>query len=169
MPAPFGKASQHNSPFSFILIWQRSSSRSGTVHASVRAFGIFPPLVPLLPCWSIVIAAFETECLPRHLESATGRSSRSNAGFKGQQALAPAEAWKSGRADLEFRLHCSGEKVETRLSGTQRHDHVPNTSQWGQHRSGARFRNLQEVQKRGQWRAFSCAARLCLTCVCLHA
>ena len=85
--------------------------------------------MPLLPCWSVVIAAFETECLPTQ-ERAMGRSSWTNAGDKGRQTLAPAEAWKSERADLEFRLRCSGEKVETvnRLSGTQRHDHVPNTS-----------------------------------------
>ena len=126
--------SWNNSPFSanlltaFILISLVTCMRPSELLA-LRKKDLVPPLMPLLPCWSVVIAAFEAECLPRQ-ERAMGRSSWSNAGFKGQQALAPAEVRKSGRADLEFRLHCSGEKVETvnRLSGTQRHDHAPNTS-----------------------------------------
>ena len=56
-----------------------------------------------------------------------------------QQDLAPAEAWKSARADLECRLPCTGEDVQNsnRLSRNQWHDHLTNSS---------RFRTLQEVQ-----------------------
>ena len=137
---------------------------AGDVHASVRASGIegfVPPLLPLLPCWSVVIAA-----------SATGVSTKTGRGPRwvgrhgpavaslGQQAPAPAQGGKSGREDLELRLPCSSKDVQdsNRLFGTQRHDHVRITSQWGQHRVRG-FRTLQEVQKRGQWRAFSSVAR----------
>ena len=67
----------------------------------------------------------------------------------GQQALAPAGVWKSRRVEQEFRLLFIGENVQNshRLSGTQRCDHVPNTSQWGQHRSGARVQNFAKSPK----------------------
>ena len=78
----------------------------------------------------------------------------------GQQALAPAEGWKSGRADLEFRLPCSTKHVlhSNRFSAIHRLDHVPNTSQWSQHRSGAQVQNFARNPKRGR-RAFSSVAR----------
>ena len=50
---------------------------------------------------------------------------------------------KSGRENLEFRLSWCSKNVQegNRHFGTQRYDFVPNTSQWRQHRSGARFQN----------------------------
>ena len=51
----------------------------------------------------------------------------------GEQALAPTQKRKPRRADLELRLPCLGENSQesNRLFGTQRHDHAPDTSQWG--------------------------------------
>ena len=72
----------------------------------------------------------------------------------GQQALALVEVWTSGSADLEFPLPCSSKIVQNsnRRFWTQRHDHVPNTSQWSQHRfqnsaRSARTRSVESVQQ----------------------
>ena len=61
----------------------------------------------------------------------------------GQQALAPAKVWKSGRDRLEVRLPCRSKIVQdsNQRFGTQRLAHVPNTPQWSQHRSGTRFQH----------------------------
>ena len=94
-------------------------------------------------------------CLPR-LGSATGLSSWTSAGFNGSTSSCPAEVWTYGKADVEFQLPCSSNILQdgNRRFGTLRHDHVPNTSQWSQHRSGAGFPELGKKKKRSQWRAF---------------
>ena len=63
-----------------------------------------------------------------------GRSSWTSAGFNWSVSSCPAEVRKSGRENLEFRLPCSIKTFQdgNRHFGTQRHDHVPNTSQWSQ-------------------------------------
>ena len=61
----------------------------------------------------------------------------------------PTDCWEPRRADLELRLPCSGENVQgsNPLFGTQRHDHVPDTPRWGQHRSGAWVLNSARSSK----------------------
>ena len=63
-----------------------------------------------------------------------------------QQAFAPAEGWKSGRTDLEYRSLGCGEQNENnnRLFGSQRQHQAPSTSQLDQQRSGARVQNFQK-------------------------
>ena len=54
---------------------------AGDVHSPVRACGLLvPPLVILLPCWSVVIATSRTGVSTK-TGSATGRASWTSAGF----------------------------------------------------------------------------------------
>ena len=70
---------------------------------TLKSKDLAPPLVARLPFWSIVIAASETG-----VSTKTGiRDGSDLVALMGQQALAPAAVWKSGRADLEFRSPCS--------------------------------------------------------------
>ena len=56
--------------------------------------------------------------------------------------------WKFGRLDLVFRLPCISKIVQDgNRFGNQRHDHVPNTSQWSKHRSAAGFQNSAKGAK----------------------
>ena len=86
---------------------------------------LVPRLVPPLLCLSAVIAASEI-----------GMTTKK----KGPRWVGP-HGPHVGEENLEFRLPCSSKDVRhsNRFSGAQPHVHVPNASQWGQHRSGARF------------------------------
>ena len=66
----------------------------------------------------------------------------------GQQAPAPAQGGESGGGNLEFRLLCSSKDAQDSNGrfGTPRLDHVPNTSQRGQHRSVARFQDSEKFK-----------------------
>ena len=133
----------------FILILRVTFLRPSELLA-LRKKDLVPPLAPLLPCWSVLVAASETG-----VTTIRGRSPRWVSPYgkalasMGQKALAPAEVWKCGRADLVFRLPCSSKIVQdgNQRFGTQRHDPVPNTSQWSQHRSGPGFQNFAKSAK----------------------
>ena len=117
-----------------------------------------PPLLPLLPCWSVVIAAFETAVSAKTWSPRWVGPHVPTLASMGQQALAPAEELDIPEAtDLEFRFTlqrrtCSKlQPTLWNLSGMTMHR---TRHRWIQHRSCVRgFRTLQEVQKRGQWRA----------------
>ena len=59
-----------------------------------------------------------------------GRSIWTSAGFN--RSTSSCLSWKCGSKDVQG----SNQRL-----GTQRHDYVPNTSRWSQHRLGARFQN----------------------------
>ena len=61
----------------------------------------------------------------------------------GQQALARTQGRESGGENLELRLPCGSNIVHDgkRRFGTQRHDHVPNTSLRSHHQLNAGFQN----------------------------
>ena len=86
----------------------------------------------------------------------------------GHQALAPAQGCGSGSADRECRLLCSSKHVQHShgFSGTQRHDHAPNTSQRSQHQSGARGSELCKKFKNttGRWQRWHEAVTWPWTC-----
>ena len=104
---------------------------------ALRMKDIVPPFVPLLPCWSIVIAATEARGV------ATKTSVSDGSVFMDQRCFQWVSKLILGGENLEFRLFCSSMDVQdcNRHFETQRHDNVPNAPQWSQHRSGARFQN----------------------------
>ena len=95
----------------FVLIWLVTYMCTAEFLALRKKYCV-PPLVLLLPRWSVEIAASE----------------------KGMST-------KTGVRDGSVLMdqHAS--------MGQQLPYHVPNTPQWSQHRSGTRFRTLQEVIK----------------------
>ena len=130
------------------------------VHASVRASGIekeesCPPACATSPMLVGRDRSF------RNWSVHQDKNQRSvgpygSAGFNGSTSSCP----NSGR-EIQFRLPCSSKNVQdcNRHFGTQRHDRVPNASQWSQHRSCARFQNSARNAKRCQWTSFSSVAR----------
>ena len=60
-----------------------------------------------------------------------------------QQASAPTKVWESGGDHLEFQLAFRSKMVQDSNPrfGTQQLNHVSNTSQWNQHRSGVGFQH----------------------------
>ena len=129
----------------------------GNVHASVRDSGIdkarcAPALAPLLPCWSLVVAASGTRV-------STKTGIRDGSVRVDQRWLQWANKLLSGLRVWNFRLPCSSKNVQdcNRHFGTQRYDYVPNSPQWSIDPVHS-FRTLQEVQ-RGQWKAFSIVTR----------
>ena len=129
---------------------QSSSSGSvhlhfaGNVYASVRASGIDKEGSCSAACAAALMLVGRDRSF-RHWSIYQDKRPRwvgpcgSAVASMGQQSLSPAEVWKYGRSDVECRLPCSSKIVQdgNRRFGTQRHDHVPNMSQWSQHRSGA--------------------------------
>ena len=112
---------------------------------------LVPPLVPLLPCWSVVLAASETG-----VSTKTGISDGSvlmdQRWLQLVNKLLPAlKAGNPKEKTWNFDYPGAAKMFNT---ATERHDHVRNASQRSQHRSGARFQ-----QRRGQWKAFSSVAR----------
>ena len=113
------------------------------VRASVRTSGVENEGSCTSACATSPLLVDHDRCFrtPK-LESATGWSSRASAGFNGVSASScPHSRQGIRRRTSEFRLPCSSKDVQNgnRHFGTQRHDNVPNASQWSQHRSGARF------------------------------
>ena len=138
----------------FILMLRVTYMRPSELLA-LKKKDLVPPLVPLLPCWLVVIAASETgvSTSTRVLDGSVPH--KSTLAFMGQQALVPAEVWKFGEADPEFPLPCS--KIVqggNRRFGT-RHDHVAHTSQWSQHRVQGFKKLCKRCQKPEQCRARS--------------
>ena len=116
---------------------------------ALRKKDFAPPFVPLATCWSVVIGAFETGV-------STKTEVRDGSVFVDQRWLQwsasscpHSQGRISGRADLEFSLLCSSTNIQdcNRHFGTQRHDHVPNTSQWSQHRPDTGFQNSAKSAK----------------------
>ena len=115
------------------------------VHASVRASGIENERYCATACATCPVlvecdrAAYETVVFTK--TGVRGGSVLMDLSWFqwSQRALAPAKDRKSGRDHLEFRLPCRSKMVQdcNRRFGTHRFDHVPNTSQWSWHRSGA--------------------------------
>ena len=107
----------------------------------MRKKDLVPPLVPIFPCWSVVIAASETG-----VSTKTGVRDGSvlmdQRWLQWVNKLLQPESVVSVRDNLE--LPCSIKIVQDSNGRfeTQRHDHVPHTSQWNQHRSGAGFSEL---------------------------
>ena len=126
----------------FILFLRVTHMRPSEL-LTLKKKALVPPLVQLLPWWSIVIAVSDIGVSTK-TEVHDGSVLMDHAlASMGQQALALAEVWESVGENLEFQSHCRSEIVQdgNRRFGTQRHAHVSNTSQWSQHRSSARFRN----------------------------
>ena len=84
----------------FILISLVTYMRPSELLA-LRKKDLVPPLMPLLPCWSVVIAAFETGVSSK-TGVRDGRSSWTCAGFD----FARGQGWRSRRADLELLTGC---------------------------------------------------------------
>ena len=72
--------------------------------------------------------------------TAMGPSSWTSVGFNGSRISCP----------------CSSKDVQhsNRFLTAQRHDHAPNASQWGQHRSGARVQNFARSSKTRSMESF---------------
>ena len=126
---------------------------AGDLRAGVRASGIekdlFSPIAPLLPCWSIVIAASESG-----VSTKTGVFDGSV--LMDQRLL----QWvsklllllKCGTiVEIIWNFDCTAAEKNVqngnRHFGTQWYDYVPNASQFGQHRSGARCQNSARSAK----------------------
>ena len=126
---------------------------AGNVHASVRASGIENEGSCPTACATSPVLV----CRGRSFRNWSMHQDRSprwvgphGPALASMGQRAPVEVWKSGGADLEFRLPCSSSDVEdcNRLFGIQRHDHVLNTSQWNRYRSGAGFQNFPKSAKK---------------------
>ena len=106
-----------------------------------RMKDLVPPLAPLLPCWSIVVTA-SVECLPK-LESATGQSSWTSAGFSGSTSSCPRSRREIRRIKSVISITLQQQDCSKRqptlweLSGMTLYQ----TRQWSRHRSGAGFQN----------------------------
>ena len=121
---------------------------AGNVHLlTLRKKDLAPPLVPLLPCWSIVIPASEAGV-------STKTGTRDGSVFLDQRWLQWVNkllaALKAGNPEEKPGISVSQQQKSSRLQPTlwtQRHDNVPNAPQWSQHRSGARFQNSARSAK----------------------
>ena len=126
---------------------------AGNVHASVRASGIEKERSCRTACATSPMLVGRDRSF-RNWSAYQDRNQRwvslheSALASMGQQALARTQ----GRKNLECRLPCSNKHVQdcNRHFGTQRHDHVPDASQWSQHRSGARFQNSARSEVSGE-------------------
>ena len=119
---------------------------------ALRKKDLVPPLVPLLSCWSVLIAAGETGV------SAT-------TGVRDGSVLMD-QRWLPWVKKLLTRLKADNPEEKLwnfdhadRLFGTQRHDNVPTRHSGASIDRGCGFRTLQEVRKRGKWRAIISVAR----------
>ena len=137
---------------------------AGNVHASVRASGIEKERSCRTACATSPMLVGRDRSF-RNWSAYQDRNQRwvslheSALASMGQQALARTQ----GRKNLECRLPCSNKHVQdcNRHFGTQRHDHVPDASQWSQHRSGARFQNSARSEVSGERSAVSQDTILC--------
>ena len=77
----------------------------------------------------------------RHWSICPNRGPRPALASLGQQTLARAQGGESGGENLECRQPPAVARLVNRRFETRRFDHVPNTSQWSRHRSGAGFQH----------------------------